>query len=315
MVPPRPRGPENRNQSQRRPGHHPSASRYQRTYCVPPRLASSPRREQSRLYSRRVSILVVHLVPEGMLFAADRNITATLPSRDGYLLRGQLQRPKVLKWPNRDAIVGYVGEGRIGDTPTDEWLYAFIGRNIEFSDYTTLGQTLGTELEAAMQAGDIAGPLTLHLGGFEQHDGQWTPRIWFIHNTAGLDDYGPIQGTAFVWSDEIANEPYYPDKTGDEIRDAVRANVAAGSLLSFSFRQGYDLGAFNAIDTGLRDAMQAIVHGHPLNLHPFPTSLDEWAKHLRMAVLGYSAYFGAFYAPYEQYVGGGADVVSAPWPT
>jgi hypothetical protein len=52
--------------------------------------------------------------------------------------------------------------------------------------------------------------------------------------------------------------------------------------------------------------MQALVGGHPLRLHPFPTTLDEWSKHLRMAVLGYSAYFGAFYAPYEQYVGGGA---------
>jgi hypothetical protein len=35
---------------------------------------------------------------------------------------------------------------------------------------------------------------------------------------------------------------------------------------------------------------------------------------LRMAVLGYSAYFGAFYASFNQIVGGGADVVSVPWP-
>jgi hypothetical protein len=82
----------------------------------------------------------------------------------------------------------------------------------------------------------------------------------------------------------------------------------------FSFRQCYDLAAFHAIDAGLRIAMQAIVQGHPLQLHPVPNTLDEWSKHLRMAVLGYSGYFGAFYAPYEQFVGGGADVVSVPWP-
>jgi hypothetical protein len=68
------------------------------------------------------------------------------------------------------------------------------------------------------------------------------------------------------------------------------------------------------IDQALRAAMQTIVKAHPLQLHPFPTSLDEWSKHLRMAVLGYSAYFGSFYAPYEQYVGGGVDVVTARWP-
>jgi hypothetical protein len=88
--------------------------------------------------------------------------------------------------------------------------------------------------------------------------------------------------------------------------------VGGGGL--FSFRQGYDLAAFNAIDAALRAAMQTLVTAHPLQIHPFPTTLSEWAKHLRMSVLGYGAYFGAFYAPYEQYVGGGADVVSVPWP-
>jgi hypothetical protein len=58
-------------------------------------------------YARVVSILVTRLVPEGLLFAADRNITQTLPQQSGYVLRGQTQRPKVLKWPNRDAIIGY----------------------------------------------------------------------------------------------------------------------------------------------------------------------------------------------------------------
>jgi hypothetical protein len=92
-----------------------------------------------------------------------------------------------------------------------------------------------------------------------------------------------------------------------------RGNASRRSRFG-STASGIDLAAFNAIDAGLRAAMQAIVLGHPLKLHPFPNSLDEWAKHLRMAVLGYSAYFGAFYAPYEQYVGGGADVVYVPWP-
>jgi hypothetical protein len=259
-----------------------------------------------------VSILVVHLVPEGQLFAADRNITATLPQRDGYLLRGQTQRPKVIKWPNRDAIIGYVGEGRVGDLATDEWLYRFIGRNLDYPDFATLGEALGTELQAAWCEGQLEAELIVHLGGFEREEGEWSPRIWFIHNTAGLDDYGPILGTRFVWSNEIPREPYFPDMTGDAIRADIRQRVSSGGL--FSFRQGYDLAAFNTIDEALRVAMLRIVLGHPLRLHPFPTTLDEWSKHLRMAVLGYSAYFGAFYAPFEQYVGGGADVVAVPWP-
>jgi hypothetical protein len=255
-----------------------------------------------------VSILVVRLVPEGLLFAADRNITQTLPTQAGYVLRGHTQRSKVLKWPNRDAIVGYVGEARIDGTPTNEWLYSFIGRNIDFPDFATLGPTLGQELDALMQAGKVGSPLIIHLGGFELAGGEWTPRIWFIHNTAGLNDYGPIPGTKFVWSDEIRQPAYFGNMTGNQIR----AHPAVQTL--FSFRQGHDLAAFNTIDAALRDAMKAIVQQHPLQLHPQPTDLAEWEKHLRMAVLGYSAYFGAFFASYEQYVGGGADVVSVPWP-
>jgi hypothetical protein len=33
-----------------------------------------------------------------------------------------------------------------------------------------------------------------------------------------------------------------------------------------------------------------------------------------MSVLMYGAYFQAYQKPYEQYVGGGVDTVSIPWP-
>ena len=59
-----------------------------------------------------MSILVVQLVPEGLLFGADRNITSQLKLSDGsveIVVSGQSERPKVLKWPNREVIVGYVG--------------------------------------------------------------------------------------------------------------------------------------------------------------------------------------------------------------
>lgn len=259
-----------------------------------------------------MSILVVHLVPEGLLFAADRNITTSLAAGNVRLV-GQSQRPKVLKWPNTDAIIGYVGQAEIGGVMTDEWLYRFMGRNLTFPDFATLAGSVTNDLNAAMTAGDVTTPLVIHVGGFESVGGEWTPRIWFVRNTTALSPTGGyVLGTQFDSSDEIPQPTYFGTKTGNQIRADVRASVKAGGL--FSFRQGYDLAAFNAIDAGLRAAMQAIVQGHPLRLHPFPTTLDEWAKHLRMAVLGYSAYFGAFYAPYAQYVGGGADVVAASWP-
>jgi hypothetical protein len=221
---------------------------------------------------------------------------------------GQAQRPKVLKWPNRDAIVGYVGQAKIGASMTDEWLYSHIGRNLADATFEELATALATDLEAALNEGEINDVLILHLGGFELVDGVWEPRVWYLHNTAGMTDAGAyILGTAFTHREELRQQPYFPNQTSAEIRAHVANHV-------FSYRQGFDLGAFNQLDHALREAMRAIVQYHPDSPVPLPTTLPNWEKHIRLSILGYGAYFGAFYEPFEQYVGGGADVVSVPWP-
>jgi hypothetical protein len=76
-----------------------------------------------------MSILVVQLVAEGLLLGADRNVTITV--REGEVIAsGQTQQPKVLKWPNREIVIGYVGRAELNEQPTYEWLYEFIGRNL-----------------------------------------------------------------------------------------------------------------------------------------------------------------------------------------
>ena len=57
--------------------------------------------------------------------------------------------------------------------------------------------------------------------------------------------------------------------------------------------------------------MMTVVVTHPSKLHPVPKTLPEWSKHVALAVRGHGACFAAFYPPFQQYVGGGADVVWA----
>lgn len=258
-----------------------------------------------------MSILVVQLVPVGLLLGADRNITSQLTMRDGsveIVVIGQSERSKVLKWPNHEVILGYVGAGEIASQPTDQWLYAFIGRHLSFPNLEALAQALTDELDVLFRRGDFGGPLILHLGGFEQVDGDWTPRVYFVRNTTALNERGAyVIGSGFDCSEELGRDVYFGGKSGGEIRRYVQEHF-------FSFRQGYDLGAFNAIDESLRAAMFAIIHAHPGKPHSVPTTLQEWSKHVALAVHGYGAYFAAFYPPFERYVGGGADVVWAAWP-
>jgi hypothetical protein len=218
---------------------------------------------------------------------------------------GQAQRPKVLKWPNRDVLIGYVGQAEIAGLMTDQWLYSYIGRNLDDSSFEELGGALADDLEGALGRGEIDSPLILHLGGFERVNGVWEPRIWYVHNVRVVDGVYDVLDH-FVHREELRQPAYFGGQTSAEIREYVRRRV-------FSYRQGFDLDAFNLIDDGLREAMRQIVH-QPGAAVPIPATLADWEKHTRLSILGYGAYFGAFYEPFEQYVGGGADVVYAPWP-
>lgn len=255
-----------------------------------------------------MSILAVHLVEQGLLFGADRNITTSLRAPAAVYV-GQSQRPKVLRWPNRGAIIGYVGQAQVGGAMTDQWLYSYIGRNLDpAASFEDLANALAEDLTTALAQGAVTSALVLHLGGFEQVEEVWEPRVWFLHNTAGLTPSGEyLLGDHFVHREELRQPEYFGGRTAAEIRAHVTQSV-------FSYRQGFDLGAFNSIDTALREAMRQIVHHHPGQPVPTPTTLDDWEKHIRLSILGYGAYFAAFYKPYQQYVGGGADVVSVPWP-
>jgi hypothetical protein len=262
--------------------------------------------------SHRVSILVVQLTAAGLLFGADRNITWSTEQQYGQtsvISMGQAPRPKVLRWPNRDIIVGYVGEAEAEAKPIDEWLYSFIGRNLAPGSLNEIAQALTADLNHLMQAaGSFQTPSLLHLGGFEYVDGQWKPRIYFIRNASGLTPEGSyVMGGQFDCSEEIIDPRYFGAKSGDEIRAQVATQL-------FSFRQGCDLPAFNIIDEAVRVALQGLVQWHPAQTHTAPTTLDDWTNHVKFEINTYGAYFASFYPPYEQLVGGGADVVSVAWP-
>jgi hypothetical protein len=269
--------------------------------------------------------MVVQLVREGLLFGADRNITTTSvrlgtgPQGTVIVASGQAPRPKVLKWPNRPVVVGYVGLGKVAGKYTDEWLYDFIGRNLDTElSLKQLADNLKRDVESDLSGQIGSTPsrddvLILHLGGFVEEDaGQWKPQVWYIRNARAMDAFGYTDIAAEFRdpSDEIP--PYFQGMTGNQIRADVHQRDK--NWQPFWFHQGVDLATFNALDQVLRAGMRAIVENHPNRPHQFPDSLREWSKHLKMAILTYGAYYGAFHEPFRQLVGGGADVVWAAWP-
>src|SRR5487761_1116988 len=134
-----------------------------------------------------MSVLAVELVPQGIIFGADRNITITDASGT-QIRQGQTTRPKVLRWPNNRAIIGYAGLAEIQGVPTDQWLYDFIGRHFEPSDNRALAEALRSELRAAIPPEVRANePLVIHIGTYRHAGTTPTPECWFITNAVDLN--------------------------------------------------------------------------------------------------------------------------------
>lgn len=254
-----------------------------------------------------MSILVILVVREGLLFGADRNVTTeTAQGRES-----QAQRRKVLKWPNREIVVGYVGRQKVDRQHTDDWLRGFISRNPN-TELPQLARDLKSELQTALGGRvDPDDAMVVHLGGFVEDAGQWKPQVWYIRNSEIDSNYEDVW-PQFKVSEEINSRGKFPGWTGNQIR--AKVDQMAREWNPFWFRQGFDLATFHMLDATIRQGMHAIVEGHPHRRHPFPDSLEEWTKHLKMTILTYGAYFMAFRRPDQQYVGGGFEVVWAAWP-
>jgi hypothetical protein len=81
-----------------------------------------------------MSILLSAYYPEGIVFVADKNATIRHRSSSGERRFVESTATKVLSWPRRRAIVGFVGLGTLASLPMDEWMRVFIGGTYDFND-------------------------------------------------------------------------------------------------------------------------------------------------------------------------------------
>lgn len=261
-----------------------------------------------------MSVLTIDLLPQGMIFAADKNVTIQEfdPPDPGVPVRqGQILGQKVLKWPRNRALVGAVGRGNIGGQSTDAWLFDFMGDHVDFTNSESVVTELRDRLQAAVRTLSPARGLIVEFGTFGNRDGVAVPEMWHVTNIHGLDQqtgrYIEVDNN-FGMSEEVCGNHF----RGIPPRE-IRARLATLShhRNPFWFHQGCELGIFNTLEAGLRAAFRTLEGG---GLVHGPQSLSDWERHARMRILMYGAFFESFYEPWDRAVGGGADVVSIPWP-
>jgi len=63
-----------------------------------------------------MSNFVSEILPEGIFFAADINLTISkLDAQGNVICQVQDHGSKILRWPKRKALIGYVGRAKLGN--------------------------------------------------------------------------------------------------------------------------------------------------------------------------------------------------------
>ncbi len=256
-----------------------------------------------------MSILVVEVVSEGMIFGADRNITVTYP--DDRANQGVPQR-KVMKWPNNNTLFGFVGAATINGQSVENWLQSIQADFQKLPTIERIAQELRTRIEAQRMADEGNNPadaMIVHLGGFEQQNGIWLPFVWHVTNTHRLGRFGYLD---IDKNYSCTEHMYGPLKDIDPSEVQKLLEVQAKQFQPFWFHQGLDLLTFNVLESSIKSSFKLLCEHHPD--HRIPTSLEEWSKHVKMQILMYGAYYEAFKPVGQRYVGGGADIEYLSWP-
>jgi hypothetical protein len=255
-----------------------------------------------------VTLLIANVVPQGLIFAADRNLSV-----NGIKVAEETKVVKV-----GDVVAGYAGRARVGGIPMYEWLRDFLRRRTGAA-LTDLGPALAAELELAMSAVPRGHRGTIvHIGGFERgSDGRPLPVIWYVRDAEIQGDGSVAFLPKFEARDELkvagSEPPHFGRATGEDIRRKL--NESGSPLPWAGFRQGWDLSVFQVLDQLNWIFSAELIRGIAREqTHTAPSTLDEWERFVRFSILVYAAYFEAFYPDGHRPVGGGVDVVTVAWP-
>jgi len=257
-----------------------------------------------------MSILVAEILPSGIVFAADRNVTIRQSDSEGNkILEAQDITSKVLCWPHSRALIGYVGLARVGMQSMHDWLYDFIGDHIHFSDPATVAYDLRDHLQTAL--GSSADRSIIQFATFAERNGFVVPEYWHVTNVLGMTN-GEYDAPSerFEASERLLGFHLKDKAEPGNVRPFLQ--TLADQFDPFWFHQGINLAVFNTVSGSVKQAFNALQRGGYLKQ---PQTLADWERHAKMWVLIYGAYFEAFGSPGQRYVGGGADVLSIPWPT
>jgi hypothetical protein len=267
-----------------------------------------------------MSILLSGYYPEGIVFAADKNATITYGT-SGEKRHVEPTATKVLSWPHRRAVVGFVGLGRLVGLGLDEWMRVFIAGNRDFDNFDSLAENLRQKIqedfdqEYTMDMDVSDAHLVVHLGGFTRKHNVPVPQMHCIWNYGPIDprtgQYPPAQRTFNLCESVEASFKQWPRPEDYPERVRERLQRMIDERRYFWFNNGANFAAFNVFKDAIWQALHVI---QDAGFGPNVTGLGARVAFCKMAVEVFGSYFTHHYDPEDRAVGGGVDVAFIPWP-
>ncbi len=271
-----------------------------------------------------MSILLSTYWSDGIVLCADRNATVVYETEGDLAQYVEVGRTtKVLAWPRKAALVGYVGLGQLAGLEIDEWMRQFVAGTRDFESIDALAQDLRQLLQQDFDGDYPSGVDVGHAGaivqlaGFKRHEGVMVPVSYVITNIPALEPrvlfsrgvYPPAE-RHFAVSDHIpqvmqAWGAAYPQG----VRDKIVEIEQTGDFLWFNV--GYMYPAFSAFKGALWDALKVL---REQSLLPAGSPMSDQVAFSKMAVRIFGVFFEHYFLPQGRAVGGGVDTEWMPWP-
>jgi hypothetical protein len=264
-----------------------------------------------------MSILLSGYYPEGIVFAADKNATIKYGSEKRHV---EPTATKVLSWPHRKAVVGFVGLGTLAGLNLDEWMRIFIAGNLDFEDFDSLAESLRRKIQQDFSEEyttdtDVSDAhLVVHLGGFTRKENVPVPVMYHIWNHGDINPrtgYPNAQRKFCLREDVEALFQEWPNPEDYPVQVRQRLQGMIDERRYFWFNNGANIAAFNVFKDAIWQALHVI---QDAGFRPKATGLGARVAFCKMAVEVFGSYFTHHYDPEERVVGGGVDVACIPWP-
>jgi hypothetical protein len=266
-----------------------------------------------------MSILLSAYFPEGIVFAADKNVTLLYETPGGIEQDVEVgATTKVIPWTHRRAVVGYCGLGRLAGLSMEEWMRQFAAQTRDFDDLGALAMQMQEMIQRDFNRDHPEGVninharLIVHLGGFIFEDGVAVPAMYYISNVRSSDDrgrYGKAVRDFNSPSDQL--HTHVVNEGARNFRSWLEQYYRQGNLVWFN--NGLNFAAFNVFRAYLWQTLTKLRELSYISL-PRQPSLEDRIAYCKMAVELFDSFFRHHFPPRYRSVGGGADAEWVPWP-